>query len=129
MFLIFINGFSQNSSLNISTEYGKHTVGFKTFYEYDSTRSFSKETSDNGINNGESTFRPLQVYVWYPAQSSNQNIMHYSDYFFLIANETKKKNITQDIKKEIIEKFVNEEGVDGDILNEELNANMKAFLD
>ena len=120
---------SQESSLNISADYGKYDVGFKTFYEYDKTRSFSIDVNRKTIEKGKTISRPLQICIWYPALNEGKRQMKYEDYFYLITQETGKINLSEELKCETIDEYIKNEGVEGSILKNELNALMKAVAE
>lgn len=124
-----INAISQESSLHIFADYGPYSVGFKTFYKYDKTRSFSIDVNDTIIDTGKTISRPMQICIWYPALGTKRNKMKYEDYFFLILNETGKVKETEMLKRKTIEKYIKNEGVDKGILSTELNASMRAVCD
>jgi tetratricopeptide (TPR) repeat protein len=120
---------SQEASLSISSDYGPYSAGFKSFYKYDKTRSFSIDVNRKTFEDGQTIFRPMQICVWYPTLDNTGSKMKYEDYFLLTLSEIGKIKLTQELKKIAIERYINEEGVDRDILNMELNAPMMAISD
>lgn len=79
IFLILLSNllFAQNEIWN-HLDKGNYEVGFKSLSLYDSTRTIEFPKS----------FRPVQVSMWYPAETSGADPMNYNDYFLLSAVET-----------------------------------------
>lgn len=131
--IALINSFiciSQESFLKLSIPFGSYSVGFKAIDTYDYSRSFSANTDDKRINKEESTFRPMQISIWYPAKNNvTKAKMKYEDYFFLRANETGAVNLTKELKEKIITEFVETEPVSIDRFYKELKVNMSAIKD
>lgn len=120
---------SQESSLNITVDYGQYDVGFKAFNEYDKTRSFSTDVNSKSVEIGKTISRPMQICVWYPAIDAEKTQMRYSDYFYLMTQETGKINLTEELKNKTIDEYIKNEGLDRSILENELNASMRAILE
>lgn len=123
MFLFGLSSFlyGQESVLNINEAYGKYTVGFQSINTLDKTRSFSSSEKIKTIS------RPVQVCIWYPAKQEGENPMKYEDYFFLKASETEEAELTESIKRKILERFIREDKVNEEILKKELGIYMKAI--
>ncbi|UCD60062.1 MAG: hypothetical protein JSV59_09205 [Flavobacteriaceae bacterium] len=122
------NSYAQSSKIRISESYGPFSVGFKVHNTNDRSRSFYTETGDSKSNANHTSFRPMQVCIWYPAPNSGSAPMIYEDYFFLKAHETGEVVITEKLKEKLIKEFLETDPVDPKILGEELKAQMMAVL-
>ena len=129
LMLLSFNCFSQNSVLNITQPYGKYQVGFKVYHTYDQSRSFSNLYETLHANHNKTTYRPIQVCIWYPAVKSERKSLKYEEYFFLKAHETGEVVLTDQIKQKIVKDFIETDAVDPTILHSELRAQMKAVKD
>lgn len=90
---------------------GEYEVGFKVLNEYDYSRTYQK----NGSNNFGP--RPMQIAVWYPGQKTlNNKYMPFGDYCYLKATEETLKPITSDdigsIKQDLLKYIKSEEMLD-----------------
>ncbi len=120
---------AQESSLNISEPYGNYEVGFQTWNTFDKSRSFSFDINRPGMDPDKTIFRPIQICVWYPAEASGKSPMKYEEYFFLMANETGKIDLSKTAKDSLLNNFLKTEQVDLKILEKELKVNMRAIKD
>ena len=78
---------------------GKYNVGFKHEVQTDYSRAYGD------------TFRPIQLFIWYPSEVKTNQPFYYSDYFLLkedfkgqtqyLANESKAKLLDSMIQQEI----------------------------
>jgi len=70
-------------SQNIEPKYGEYEVGFRVIRTTDNSRVYKK------IGDKEYGPRPMQIYVWYPAKKSNNEVIKLEDYMVLgITEET-----------------------------------------
>ncbi len=127
--LCYCTAKAQESSLHISEPYGSHTVGFRTWNTFDKSRSFSFDRNRPDLDPDKTIFRPIQVCVWYPSKTVGNSPMEYSGYFFLMAHETGKIDLSKTVKDSLLDNFLETEQVDMKILEKELRINMRAIED
>ncbi|WP_158594639.1 tetratricopeptide repeat protein [Ulvibacterium marinum] len=125
--LCYCTAMAQESSLSISEPYGNYGVGFQTFNILDKSRSFSLDRNSPGMGSDKTIFRPIQVCVWYPAEAVDKSPMKYDEYFFLMAHETGKIDLSKTSRDSLLENFLETEQVDTKILEKELKVNMRAI--
>lgn len=78
----------QTPFLNPDLTPGKYQVGFKSFHEYDNSRSVPDSMSIFLKTPLKNRARPVQICVWYPAMvGGNTAPMPYKDYIHLMATE------------------------------------------
>ncbi|WP_422081861.1 tetratricopeptide repeat protein [Ulvibacterium sp.] len=118
---------AQESSLAISEPYGSHTVGFRTWNTFDKSRSFSFDRNRPDLNPDKTIYRPIQVCIWYPAEAVGKNPMKYNEYFFLMAHETGKMELSTALRDSLLDNFLKTEPVDVKILEKELKVNMRGI--
>ena len=77
-------GFCQTSLPSFDLTYGKYSAGYTHYRKYDQSRSYHEIYSWSK----DVTARPVDISVWYPAQSSGEaKRMHVSDYLHVIKHE------------------------------------------
>lgn len=67
---------------------GPYSVGLRVVEQQDRSRVFATEIDENGKPITVEGPRPLQILVWYPAETSTGKIMTFGDYAALIKTET-----------------------------------------
>jgi len=67
---------------------GPYSVGLRVVEQQDRSRVFATEIDENGKPITVEGPRPLQILVWYPAETSTGKIMTFGDYAPLIKTET-----------------------------------------
>jgi dienelactone hydrolase len=80
LMLLTINLQAQTSFLH-QLSYGKYSVGFQSFVEYDQARPAIKEQKIQGKG------RLLQINVWYPAKAEGDTKMTFEEYVHLVGKE------------------------------------------
>lgn len=118
---------AQESSLTISEPYGSYTIGFRTWNTLDKSRSFTFDRNRPDLKPHKTIYRPIQVCVWYPAEAIDKNPMKYNEYFFLMAHETGKTELSKTLKDSLLDNFLKTEPVDVKILDKELKINMRGI--
>ena len=69
-------------------EPGPHAVGFQHIERYDASRPYRSARSLDGTPRSGERARPINLYIWYPAESSNATPLTFGDYVDLVAYET-----------------------------------------
>ena len=89
---------------------GSYHVGFKVFHEYDASRMFKPEISEEGTLSSKPAPRPMQIAVWYPAQKSdNARYMALRDFYYLDATvEDPTVQVTDEMKHQLDQRFTNQ---------------------
>ena len=89
---------------------GSYHVGFNVFHEYDASRTFKPEISEEGVFSSKPAPRPMQIAVWYPAQIGDHiTYMAYRDFYHLDATvEDPTVQVTDALKKQLDKNFVNQ---------------------
>ena len=89
---------------------GSYQVGFKVFHEYDASRTFKAEITEDGVLSSKPAPRPMQIAVWYPSQENDHiQYMAYRDYYHLDATvEDPSVHVTEALKKQMDQNFVNQ---------------------
>lgn len=83
--------------LNSKLNYGKYSVGFQIFHEFDLRRSFLPKYDYYKVRTDFNVNRPMQIAVWYPANISVESeSMKYKDY---IGFETSEIDFDRDTKE------------------------------
>lgn len=81
--VIAVNVSAQTPDLWGDLEPGQYGVGFKTFEQYDYSRTFRPEKDYFGAPMEGESARPIQVCYWYPAEQSESALrMVYGEYAF-----------------------------------------------
>lgn len=60
-------------------EVGPHEVGFRIIQTYDRSRAFQPATDFAGDSTGREWARPIQILLWYPAESAAERSVDYRD--------------------------------------------------
>jgi chlorophyllase-like protein len=80
-------------------EPGPHAVGFQHIERYDASRPYRSAKTLEGTPRSGERARPINLYIWYPAEASNATPLTFGDYVDLVANETRFGTVTADQKQ------------------------------
>ena len=101
IFIFFSNTlFAQTQSARPqwgSLQPGPYSVGYKTIRFTDYTRNYFPDAAG----------RPMQIYMWYPAQATNAKPMQYADYFADIGYDWGKSAEAEKLREYLIAEFKN----------------------
>lgn len=89
MILLLVNSttLASGSPLWGEMKPGPHAIGFKTVEMYDYTRLIMPKSDYFGNPIPGNKARPLQICIWYPAQTTNEATMVFAEYSFPIPDD------------------------------------------
>jgi len=101
LLLLTFSAYSQNRPQWNDIPAGTYDIGFRVLQTYDYSRGYWPKKDFRGHEASRETARPLQIYIWYPAETGKGgSSMIFGDYIDLTAEELELKPATDEQKIE-----------------------------
>lgn len=101
LLLTTFSAYSQNRPQWDDIPAGSHDIGFRVIQTHDFSRGYWPKNDFRGNTASRETARPMQIYLWYPAETGEGGAsMVFGDYIDLTAEELDLKPANDDQKQE-----------------------------
>src|SRR5262249_54986065 len=87
LLILLVTSTGSARSFEFEIPSGPYPVGLRFTQQVDASRVYGYRTDDSGRSSPIKRFRPLQIIVWYPAESSDEARMSVNDYLMLSSSE------------------------------------------